>query len=712
MILDYNIMQEKMEYNEEYFAKSANKKAMIIWLVLGVVLTASYAIEVVKGLRTINYYLLFVAMCWIPFLIGVLVLKIKGMGASIYKDIVAFGYGTFYTFVLMTTNTMLAVVFILPLTSMLILYKNRNFMIRCGVTNIIVLIISIVKNYMGGLNSPSDISNYEIQVAATVLCYVGYILSISHLNQSDGAMIGSVTDNLQRVVTTVEQVKEASTAVVDGVMVVRELAEENKEGAKNVVSSMEDVAENNDELSRKIDSSMNMTEDIDSQVSHVAELTENIVKIIEKSVAHATKSSEDLSDVVESTNTMAKLSAEVEQILGEFREEFEMVKQETGTIEDITTQTNLLSLNASIEAARAGEAGKGFAVVADEIRNLSIGTQNSSSSILTALQHLETTSDKMTEAVTTILGLIHKTLEQMTMVSESVSAIADDSKELGNGIQIVDIAIKKVENSNKNMVDNMKQVQDIMETVREGVKDSESTTKTMLSKYAETSRNVVHIESVVGKLIEDLGVGGFMNLDDIKKGMPLSIILHSTGADKKCETEVAEATEDGILIPSSGGVADFIRTYREGQLYEIRVIVKNAVYIWENIQIAAAKNDSRFYKLLISSRPRVMNRRKHLRLIISNPCRITFEEDGSVFDGKMINISADGFAFQAKAGEFENAVGKRIEVLIKNLESMGDAVVSGIITRTADETGKYTVGCRMPEENQKIREYVEEKYED
>ena len=190
-------MQEKMEYNEEYFAKSANKKAMIIWLVLGVVLTASYAIEVVKGLRTINYYLLFVAMCWIPFLIGVLVLKIKGMGASIYKDIVAFGYGTFYTFVLMTTNTMLAVVFILPLTSMLILYKNRNFMIRCGVTNIIVLIISIVKNYMGGLNSPSDISNYEIQVAATVLCYVGYILSISHLNQSDGAMIGSITDNLQ-----------------------------------------------------------------------------------------------------------------------------------------------------------------------------------------------------------------------------------------------------------------------------------------------------------------------------------------------------------------------------------------------------------------------------------------------------------------------------------------------------------------------------------
>ena len=701
-----------MEYNEEYFAKSANKKAMIVWLILGIVLTAAYAIEVAKGLRTMPYYLLFTAMCWIPFFIGVLVLKVKGMGASIYKDVVAFGYGAFYTFVLMTTTTMLAVIFILPLTSMLILYKNRYFMLRCGIANIIVLIISIVKNYMGGLNSPGDLSNYEIQVVATILCYVGYILSINHLNQSDGAMIDSVTGNLQRVVTTVEQVKEASTSVVDGVLVVRELAEENKEGAKNVVSSMEEVAENNDELSRKIDSSMNMTEDIDSQVYHVAELTENIVKIIEKSVAHATKSSEDLSDVVESTNTMAKLSAEVEQILGEFREEFEMVKQETGTIEDITTQTNLLSLNASIEAARAGEAGRGFAVVADEIRNLSIGTQNSSSSILTALQHLETTSDKMTEMVTTILQLIHKTLEQMTSVNESVSAIADDSKELGNGIQIVDIAIKKVEDSNKNMVDNMKQVQDIMEIVREGVKDSESTTKTMLSKYAETSRNVIHIENVVGKLIEDLGVGGFMGLDDIEKGMPLSIIVHKVGVEKKCETEVAEVAEDGILIRSSDDVADFIKSYSEGQLYEIRVIVANAVYIWENIQIGAAKRDSGFVRLLLSSRPRVMNRRKNLRLAVSNPCQITLEDDGSVFDGKMINISADGFAFSVKAKEFEGAEGRPIQLSIRNLGSLGDITVSGTIIHSIDNAGRYTVGCRMPEENKRIQDYVTEKYDE
>ena len=62
-----------MEYNEEYFAKSANKKAMAVWVLLGVVLSAAYAIEIVKGLRTVGYYCAFLAFCWVPFFLGLIV---------------------------------------------------------------------------------------------------------------------------------------------------------------------------------------------------------------------------------------------------------------------------------------------------------------------------------------------------------------------------------------------------------------------------------------------------------------------------------------------------------------------------------------------------------------------------------------------------------------------------------------------------------------
>lgn len=690
-----------MEYNEEYFAQSANRKAMAIWATIASVLSAAYVLEFVKGSRTIGYLCTFLAFCWVPFIVGFVVLKMKGMGTPIYKYIISIGYGVFYIYVLLTTTSKLPFSYTLPIISMLILYKNRNFIICCGIVNILALIVSIVTRYMAGYNTAADMADFEIQVGVIILCYAGYILSINHMNKSDGAMFDSVKGNLDKVVTTIEQVKEASNSVVDGVTVVRELAEENKEGAGNVVESMEELAKDNDHLNEKIDSSMKMTEDIDSQVANVAELTEHIVTIINGSMAHASTSSEELAKVVESTNVMAQLSSEVEKILGEFRNQFDMVKQETGTIESITSQTNLLALNASIEAARAGEAGKGFAVVADEIRNLSMGTQNSSSSIMEALQHLENTSEKMTESITTILKLIYETLEKMKTVNASVTTITEDSKQLGNEIQIVDNAIKKVETSNKNMVDNMKEVKDIMLMVNEGVKNSEETTKTMLSKYEETSRNVEIIEHVVGKLVEELGAGGFMGVADVKAGMKLSLIAGS----QEYKTDVTNVTEDAIFIQATSHAEEFIDTKGSKQRYEIRVIVDNAMYIWNNVKISRAKEENG-YKLWISGNPKVVNRRKYPRLAMSNYCKITLGSDKHSFDGRIVNISAGGFAFSSTASEFADAIGKQVEITIQGFELLKGEALKGIIIRSTDDSGKYIVGCRMPEDNMMIRDYV------
>lgn len=702
-----------MEYNEEYFAKSANKKALAMWAIIGAILTVTYALEVFKGQRTMAYYTMFEFFCWAPFVFGLVVLKIKGTGTPIYKEVIGVGYGVFYAFVLLTTHSMLSMMFIFPVTSMLILFKDRNYILRCGFLNMILLAVYIPKTYLSGMNTARDIADYEIQVGVTVLCYVGYVLSINHLQNSDGAMLDSVKANLERVITTIAQVKDASNQVVDGVTVVRELSDENKEGATSVVHSMEELADNNGVLSQKIDSSMEMTEDIDSQVGNVAELTNRIVSIINQSADHAATSSQELTNVVESTNQMARLSSEVEIVLGEFRQQFEMVKQETGTIENITSQTNLLALNASIEAARAGEAGKGFAVVADEIRNLSMGTQNSSNSIMEALQHLENTSDKMTQSITTILNLISETLEKMTAVNDSVGFISDESKQLESEIQVVDTAIKRVESSNKNMVDNMKQVQDIMVTVTESVRNSEDTTKTMLSKYAETSRNVINIESVVGKLIEELGDGGFMGVNDITPGMNLSIITGAGGSGMtEYETEVAEVAEDGICIQASSSAEAFFNAKARGTKYNIRVIVNNSMYIWDNVRVSIEKRKgTSYYKFWIHDMPKVLNRRKYPRLSIQNSCKIVFGDKTQAFRGKMLNISAGGYAFACSAEEFADAIGKQVELTIDGLDFSNGEPLKGVIIRSTDDEKTYIVGCRMLEDNMKIRDYVSRRIE-
>lgn len=689
-----------MEYNEKYFAKSANKKAMGMWLAVGIVLSAAYAIEIVKGLKSVSYFVFMELICWVPFILGLIVLKVKGWHTKLYQDIVGFGYGLFYLYIMLTTPGTLAFTYILPLMSILIIYKNKNFIIRCGIACMTVLIVTIIRNYFNGMNTPNDVSNFEIQIGMILFCFIGYIVSINHMSMSDGSLLASVRGNLDKVVNTVEKVKVASNSVVDGVTVVRELAEENKEGANVVVQTMEELAGNSQVLSGKIDSSMEMSQDIDNQVENVAGLIEHIVETSAKSAEHADGSSKELENALESTNEMARLSSEVEVILNEFRNQFHKVKKETGTIESISSQTNLLALNASIEAARAGEAGKGFAVVADEIRNLSMGTQTSSNSIMDALKLLEETSDKMTESITIILTLISETLTTMQTVNASVSMIADDSKQMGEEIRVVDDAMKRVENSNKNMVDNMKQVQEIMLTMTDSVVDSEATTVTMLSKYEETARNVAAIESVVGHLVEELGAGGFMSVDDVAVGMKVQIIDKENKSE--CHSEVFDVANDVVTLKESNQLAAFLRDGGKKKKYEFRIIVNNSVYIWEEMHIADNK-------VIIESNPKVMNRRKHPRLAMNNPCTIVLKSKNSSYEGKMVNISAGGYAFACKDGVFADAVGSFVELKIRNFPLMGEEVLQGTIIRSTDDNGTYIVGCRMPEDNEDIFDYVNER---
>lgn len=692
-----------MEYNEKYFAKSANKKALGMWLVMSTVLSVAYVLEIFKGLKTVQFFIVMELICWGPFILGLIVLMVKGWHTKLYQDIVGLGFGFLYLYIMLTAPGTLAFTYVLPLTSMLIIYKNRNFIIRCGIANIVVLIITIVRNYMSGMNSSSDISNYEIQFAVVLFCYIGYVISINHMVKSDGAMLGSVKSNLDRVVTTVQQVKGASNSIVDGVTVVRELAEENKEGAGVVVDSMEELSEKSQILSERIDSSMEMTEDINSQVGNVAGLVEHIVELSEKSAIQADSSAKELESAVEATNAMARLSSEVEVILDEFRNQFTKVKQETGTIENISSQTNLLALNASIEAARAGEQGKGFAVVADEIRNLSMGTKTSSSSIMEALKLLEDTSDKMTESIAMILQLIDKNLETMKTVNSSVGIIADDSKQLGGEIRVVDTAMKRVESSNKNMVDNMKQVQDIMVSMTESVVESENTTVTMMSKYEETARNVANIEGIVGKLVVELGDGGFMSIEDITAGM--SVMLVEQGSKQEYNTEVADIKDGKILLEASAQAEEFLAKAKKKK-YMVRVVVRNTMYIWEEVEISKKEE---YYQLLVDGNPKVINRRKHPRLSMSNACDILLSSENRSFSGRLVNISAGGYAFKCKAPEFADAVGEHVQLTIHDFEILEGKTLGGVVIRCTDDQGTYIVGCRMLEDNAEIRSYVEEK---
>ena len=659
---------------------------MLIWVLIALVLTVAYVIEWRKGGRTGTYTIVFLLICWIPVLLAFAFVKLKGWETTYCKETIAVGYGIFYLYVVLTGRSPLTFMYVFPVSAMLMLYKDKFLLIRIWIFNVLATVVRLVIDIVSGGLTAEEIVDYEIVFALIMLIYLGFVLSISHTRQSDGAMLNSVQANLDRVVLTIEQVKTASTSMVDGMTVVRELSEENRESADNVFNNMENLTANNVVLQERTDSSMSLTDKINTQVENVAGLIQEMVVLMEQSVGNAKASSKQLADVVDSTNEMAQLSSEVEKILKEFKSQFDMVKEETGTIEQITSQTNLLALNASIEAARAGEAGRGFAVVADEIRNLSEGTKTSSSSIMEALAHLEQTSDKMTESITKTLQLINKTLENVLVVNKSVTAITEDSIKLGNNIQVVDSAMREVEDSNKNMVDNMNQVSDVVERMTQNIAVADDTTRIMRSKYAETSVNVSSIEKVVGQLIEELGAGGFMGAEDLKPGMYLSISEIGGKPNQEYKGVIASLGEGGDIYVDnlSNGTQSF--TYEKTQKYVLSIVVNNGVYNWEDIKVVQLKSGG--YKVTVDSNPKVMNRRKYRRMPLNNTCTITLKTSNTSFTGRMVNISANGFAIETTADAIANAKGSLINIAIDDFTLKDSSNIEGHVIRITNNSGR------------------------
>lgn len=693
-----------MDYNENEFKAKANIKARRIWLVFALLLSANYGSDVSQGGYPSTNYIIFLILCWVPFFAGDLLLRIRGKADDRYRYALVIGYGIFYTFLICTTDSPIAFTYILPVVSLLVLYKDQKFMVGCAIANIASVIVSVFYHLVVlGQNTATDQKNYQLQVACLLLCYIGYIMSIRHLIESDGALTDSIKADLKRVVTTVEQVKTASNTIMDGITVVRELATENKHGSDIVVDGMNKLTDNNDQLQSRTASSQEMTGDINSQVQNVASMINDMVSLTAESGKHAKTSSVDLESLVQTAGTMADLSNEVEHILDAFKTEFETVKQETGTIDSISSQTNLLALNASIEAARAGEAGKGFSVVAEQIRKLSTETKDSSGQISEALSRLDEISGKMTSSIEETLKLIQVTLEKVTQTGENVNKITQDSSLLGEHIQTIDSAMKEVESSNRQLVENMEQVSSIVETMTTCISDSDETSKRMLSKYEESASNINNIENVIQELMCELGIGGFMGLDDIHAGMKAKVILPKHLERMEYHGEVRSVAENSIsLILSDNPQLNGSETCK------VQVTVDNVLYCWDQAQIQAdTASGSHAYVLQLSARPEIKNRRKYPRADVSNPCTITLKDSDTTFSGQLDNISANGFAFLIRDPFFMDHKHADVAIDIQNFALSDQSHLEGHVIRCSDDEGVYIVGCQMPEDNYAIRNYVD-----
>lgn len=181
---------DKNKYNQK-----VNKKVILCWSTIAFVLVIAYIIEVFKGIRSPFYVLLFSIFTITPLIITLIFNK-KWNGTNLnIKYFATIGYIIFYTFSLLTTNSRVSFVYIIPMISILIVYCDSKITSILYIYSILLNFFVIGKNFINGANTKQDITFYEIQIACLCLSYFFLKTSLTLIKENEDKMF-ELSDSL------------------------------------------------------------------------------------------------------------------------------------------------------------------------------------------------------------------------------------------------------------------------------------------------------------------------------------------------------------------------------------------------------------------------------------------------------------------------------------------------------------------------------------
>jgi len=229
-------------------------------------------------------------------------------------------------------------------------------------------------------------------------------------------ILTSIIQLKRQLVETLQSVSEASNQVAAGASNLSEAAQSLAESATDQAGAVEEMQATITTISDDITVTANSAGDSYNQARTYAEEAEH--------------SHREMKAMIDAMSRINDASQKVGNIISE--------------IEDIASQTNLLSLNASIEAARAGEAGKGFSVVADQIRQLAEQSAKSAAETRTLIETSLNAITDGSKTVDIVNASIDRVLEGIELIANSSKSISEMATEQAEAMKQAELGINQI----------------------------------------------------------------------------------------------------------------------------------------------------------------------------------------------------------------------------------------------------------------------------
>ena len=333
----------------------------------------------------------------------------------------------------------------------------------------------------------------------------------------------------------ISQVKKSVNTFVNTVHeTVREIGSANddlKEAFENVKGQLNETKNQMDNISREIQTATSTLEEEDKSVTGTSELVSQISsnittlnQMIDSQVDAITQASAGIEQMI---GNIQSITTSVDKMAGEFTElnaatvegieknrivnellnsvlaQSKSLQDTNMVIANISSQTNLLSMNAMIESAHAGEAGKGFAVVAEEIRKLADTSATQSKSIGENLKLIAANIQKVVESADLSKASFEVVSDKTNNTSELVYSIKKATEEQSEGSKHLLETLAKMNNISVSVQRSSKKIGDRALSVLDAIAGLKESSKNMAENFnqivtttettQQTTRNLHHL---------------------------------------------------------------------------------------------------------------------------------------------------------------------------------------------------------------------------
>ncbi len=262
----------------------------------------------------------------------------------------------------------------------------------------------------------------------------------------------SMRNMKDQMIQTLRSIEDASSQVSAGSTNLAEASQSLAEGATEQAGAVEELQATITSITENIDKAADQAHESYIQAKKYADEADN--------------SRTEMKAMVEAMARINETSKNIENIISE--------------IEDIASQTNLLSLNASIEAARAGEAGRGFAVVADQIRQL---------------------AEQSTKSAVDTRELIEGSLQEISEGNKAAESAAASIEIVVEGIEKIAETSRNISMTSRDQANAMDQADQGVSQISEVVQSNSATAQESSATSEELSAQAVSLDELISKFI-------------------------------------------------------------------------------------------------------------------------------------------------------------------------------------------------------------------